>query len=177
MTFASTSIVGAFLLRPERHQDDRGFFARTYCVRELADHGLETRVVQRSVSHNLRRGTLRGMHLQVSPHEETKIVSCVRGAIYDVIVDLRPDSSSFRRWHAVALTADEGQLLYIPRGCAHGFITLIDDVVVDYQISEFHHPEAARGFRYDDPAFGISWPMAPVVISERDQAFPPYGAA
>ena len=174
MIFAATPVEGAFLIQPERREDERGFFARTYCVRELAEHGLDPQVVQRSVSYNTKRGTLRGMHYQVAPHEETKLVSCSRGEIYDVIIDLRPASSSFRRWTAATLTADNGHLLYIPRGCAHGFITLTDDAVVDYQISDFHHPESARGLRYDDPAFGVKWPFAPIVIAARDRTWPDY---
>jgi dTDP-4-dehydrorhamnose 3,5-epimerase len=169
--FTTTEIEGAALIKPERHEDERGFFARTYCVRELAEHGLDPQVVQRSVSFNRRRGTLRGMHYQIAPHEETKLVSCSRGEIHDVILDLRPASPSYRRWFAATLTADNGHLLYVPKGCAHGFITLTDDVVVDYQISDFHHPESARGVRYDDPAFGITWPLAPAVINARDEGY------
>jgi dTDP-4-dehydrorhamnose 3,5-epimerase len=174
MIFETTDIEGASLIRPERHEDERGFFARTYCVRELAEHGLDPQVVQRSVSYNRRRGTLRGMHFQIAPHEETKLVSCSRGEIYDVILDLRPDSASYRRWYAATLTAENGHLLYVPKGCAHGFITLTDDVIVDYQISDFHHPESARGVRYDDPTFKIAWPFPPVVVNVRDLAFPRY---
>ena len=140
----------------------------------VIEHGLDPQVVQRSVSYNRKRGTLRGMHYQAAPHEETKLVSCSRGEIYDVIIDLRPVSPSYRRWAAVTLTADNGYLLYIPRGCAHGFITLTDDAIVDYQISDFHHPESARGVRYDDPAFGVKWPFAPNVINARDSAWPDY---
>jgi dTDP-4-dehydrorhamnose 3,5-epimerase len=174
MIFAPTAVEGAFLLQPERLEDERGFFARTYCVRELGEHGLDSQVVQRSVSYNRKRGTMRGMHYQAAPHEETKLVSCSRGEIYDVVIDLRPDSPSYRRWISTSLTADNGHLLYIPRGCAHGFVTLTDDAVVDYQISDFHHPESASGVRYDDPAFGVEWPMEPVVINARDRAWPAY---
>jgi dTDP-4-dehydrorhamnose 3,5-epimerase len=174
MIFSPTDIEGAALIKPERHEDERGFFARTYCVRELAEHGLDPQVVQRSVSYNRRKGTLRGMHFQIAPHEETKLVSCSRGEIYDVIVDVRPGSPSYKRWYAATLTADNGHLLYVPKGCAHGFITLTDDVVVDYQISDFHHPDAARGVRYDDPAFGIRWPLPPAVINARDRGYAPF---
>lgn len=174
MIFAATAIEGAFLIQPERFEDERGFFARTYCVRELQEHGLDSQVVQRSVSHNRKRGTLRGMHYQIAPHEETKLVSCSRGAIHDVIIDLRPDSPSYRRWTGAALSADNGHILYIPRGCAHGFITLTDDATVDYQISDFHHPESARGVRYNDPAFGIEWPLEPAVINARDREWRDY---
>jgi dTDP-4-dehydrorhamnose 3,5-epimerase len=174
MKFLPTDVAGALLIEPERHEDERGFFARTFCVDELARHGLDPKVVQRSISHNRKRGTLRGMHLQAAPHEENKIVSCIRGEIYDVVLDLRPASPSYRRWVGALLTADNHQLLFIPKGCAHGFITLTDDATVHYEISEFHHPESARGVRYDDPAFGIVWPLTPVVVHRRDLAFEPY---
>jgi dTDP-4-dehydrorhamnose 3,5-epimerase len=174
MIFAATPVEGAFLIQPERREDERGFFARTYCVRELEEHGLNPQVVQRSVSFNHKRGTLRGMHYQVAPHEETKLVSCNRGEIYDVIIDLRPGSPSHRRWTAAALSADNGHILYIPSGCAHGFLTLTDDAIVDYQISDFHHPESARGVRYDDAAFDVKWPFEPTVVNTRDRAWPDY---
>jgi dTDP-4-dehydrorhamnose 3,5-epimerase len=174
MKFQPTAVTGAFLIEPERHEDDRGFFARTYCVDELAQHGLDPKVVQRSISYNRRRGTLRGMHFQTAPHEENKIVSCIRGEIYDVVLDVRPASPSYRRWVGATLTADNHKLLFVPKGCAHGFITLTDDAIVHYEISEFHHPESARGVRYDDPAFGISWPLAPVVVHQRDLSYPPH---
>lgn len=174
MIFEETKIPGAFLIRPERREDERGFFARTFCLREFAERGIDSRVVQRSVSVNLRRGTLRGMHYQAPPHRENKLVSCSRGSIYDVIVDLRRDSPSYRQWLAVTLTADSFDALFVPAGCAHGFITLEDDSVVRYDISEFHAPDAERGARFDDPAFGIEWPLSPAVISPRDLAFPPF---
>jgi dTDP-4-dehydrorhamnose 3,5-epimerase len=176
MIFSATDVEGAFVLRPERIEDERGFFARTYCVAELSEHGIDPQVVQRSVSYNHRRGTLRGMHFQVAPHEETKIVSCLRGSIYDVVVDLRPGSPSYRRWYGTTLTCDGFETLVVPKGCAHGFITLADDTLVHYEISEFHHPESARGIRYDDPAFGVRWPLDPTVINARDLAYPPYPA-
>jgi len=156
--------------------DERGFFARTYCVREFQEHGLVSTFVQRNISYNRTRGPLRGMHFQLAPHAETKVVSCSRGAIHDVIIDLRPSSPSYRRHIAVALTADSFEALYVPEGCAHGFLTLTDDAVVEYQMSTFHHPGSAGGVRYDDPAFGITWPMAPAVISERDRTYPDFSA-
>jgi dTDP-4-dehydrorhamnose 3,5-epimerase len=143
-------------------------------VRELAEHGIDSQVVQRSVSYNRRRGTLRGMHFQVSPHEETKLVSCLRGSLYDVVIDLRPSSSTYRRWFAATLTADGFETLFVPKGCAHGFISLANDTVAHYEISEFHHPASARGVRYDDPAFGVEWPMSPLVINARDSGYPPF---
>jgi dTDP-4-dehydrorhamnose 3,5-epimerase len=174
MIFDETRIAGAFLIRPQPIDDERGFFARTFCEREFAEHGISSRMVQRSVSSNRRRGTLRGMHFQAAPHLEDKLVSCGRGKIYDVIIDLRRDSPSYRKWLAFTLTADGLEALFVPAGCAHGFITLEDDTVVRYEISHFYLPESARGLRFDDPAFGIDWPLAPVVISQRDLAFPPY---
>jgi dTDP-4-dehydrorhamnose 3,5-epimerase len=143
-------------------------------VRELAEHGIDPQVVQRSVSYNKRRGTLRGMHYQTAPHEENKLVSCLRGSVFDVVLDLRPASATYRRWAGVTLTAEGFETLFIPKGCAHGFLTLTDDAVVHYEISSFYEPGSARGVRYDDPAFAIAWPMAPVVINTRDLSFARY---
>jgi dTDP-4-dehydrorhamnose 3,5-epimerase len=174
MIFTKTEIPGAVLMRPERIDDERGFFARTFSVEEFGAQGLDTTVVQRSLSHNLRRGTLRGLHFQLAPHDENKLVSCSRGAIYDVAVDLRPDSPTFRRWISARLTAEGFEALFIPKGCAHGFITLEDDSTVRYDISATYTPAAARGYRYDDPAFGIEWPLAPAVVNARDLGYPPF---
>ena len=174
MLFNPTEIAGTFLIQPERREDERGFFARTWCEREFVEHGIDPRVVQRSVSFNRQRGTLRGMHFQVGPHVENKLVSCSAGSVYDVVLDLRPASPSYKRWQAFTLTAAAMDALFIPGGCAHGFITLEDGAVVRYDISEFYLPAAERGLRYDDPAFAIHWPLAPVVISARDLGFPPY---
>ncbi len=176
MLFEETAVDGAFLIRPERIEDERGFFARTFCVRELSERGLDPTVVQSSLSYNRRRGTLRGMHFQVAPHEENKLVSCRQGSIYDVIIDLRPSSPTYSRWFGATLTAAGFEKLFIPKGCAHGFITLLDDSIVEYDISNYYHPESARGVRYDDPAFNVVWPMAPAVINGRDQSYPPYSA-
>jgi dTDP-4-dehydrorhamnose 3,5-epimerase len=176
MIFSQTAIPGAFLIRPEPIEDDRGFFARTYSIDEFRSHGLDPEVVQRSLSFNRRRGTLRGMHLQLAPHAENKLVSCSQGEIYDVIVDLRRDSPTHRRWIAARLSAVGLEALFIPQGCAHGFITLADDTVVRYDISAPYAPTSARGLRFDDPAFGIEWPFAPVVVNPRDLGFPPYAA-
>lgn len=174
MIFEKTKLDGVFLIRPERIEDERGFFARTYCVRELEAHGIDPEVVQRSMSYNRKRGTLRGMHFQVAPHEENKIVSCSQGAVYDVVVDMRAGSGTYRQWVAATLTAENFSALFIPKGIAHGFLTLTDDAVVRYDISEFYHPESARGVRYDDPAFGIEWPFEPVIIAQRDRGFEPH---
>jgi dTDP-4-dehydrorhamnose 3,5-epimerase len=168
MRFADTGLEGAFLIEPERLQDERGYFARLYCEREFSARGLETRFVQCSTSFNRRRGTLRGLHYQAPPHEEAKTVRCTRGAIYDVIVDLRGDSRTYRSWYGVELSAENGCVLYVPKGFAHGFQTLLDDSEVFYQISEFYVPEAARTARWDDPAVGIRWPFTPTVMSARD---------
>jgi dTDP-4-dehydrorhamnose 3,5-epimerase len=167
-----TAVAGAWIVEPERHVDARGFFARTWCAEEFRAHGLSARCVQSSISHNPRRATLRGLHYQVAPHEEAKLVRCTRGAIYDVIVDLRPESPTFLRHAAVVLDADNRLAVYVPEGCAHGFQTLKDDSEVLYQMSAPYVPSAARGVRYDDPAFGIEWPGEVVVINDRDASYP-----
>lgn len=174
MIFEETELAGAFIIRPQPIEDERGFFARTFCVREFEAHGLEPRLVQCNISFNRRRGTLRGMHLQRAPHEEAKLVRCTAGGIHDVIVDLRPGSPTRLRHTAVDLTAANRTMLYVPGGFAHGFITLEDDTEVFYQMSEFYAPEAAAGFRWNDPAFGIEWPVEVTVISERDRTYPDF---
>lgn len=172
MIFRETPLAGAFVLEPERFEDERGFFARTFCRRELGERGLETAVAQASVSFNRRRGTLRGLHFQAEPDAEVKLVRVVRGAVFDAIVDLRSGSPTFKRFFSVELSAESGRQLYVPRGFAHGFQTLADDTEVCYQISTFYAPEAARGYRYDDPAFAIPWPEPVTVISARDLELP-----
>ena len=171
MIFSETAVPGAFVVEPERLEDERGFFARIWCAREFAERGLDARLAQCSVSVSERKGTLRGLHYQAAPHAETKLVRCTRGAIYDVIVDLRVESPAFLRHVALELSAADRRMLYVPEGVAHGFQTLADDTEVFYQISEFHHPESARGVRWDDPACAISWPLA-VTVSPRDAAWP-----
>ncbi len=174
MTFDETPLAGAYIVCLEPKQDHRGFFARTWCVAELADRGLDTQLFQTSISYNRCRGTLRGMHYRVAPHSETKVVRCTRGAIYDVIVDLRPRSASYLRWFAEVLTSDNRKSLYVPEGFAHGFQTLQDDSEVLYMISKPHTPEAERGLRWDDPALGITWPdIESRIVSTRDQNWPP----
>jgi dTDP-4-dehydrorhamnose 3,5-epimerase len=172
MIFTETKIRGAFVVQPERLEDERGFFARTWCQREFAARGLTPTLVQCSTSFTKTKGTVRGMHFQIAPHEETKLVRCTTGTIYDVIVDLRPTSETFLQWTATQLTASGGTSLYIPEGFAHGFQTLEDNVEVFYQISEFYHPESARGLRYDDPAFGIAWPLSVSKVSAKDLSWP-----
>lgn len=172
MKFVPLGIPGAFLLELEPAADDRGFFARTFCARDFAAAGLEGRLAQTSLSWNPRRGTLRGLHYQAAPHAEAKVVRCVRGTIYDLLVDLRPESHIFRQHIAVELSADRRNAVYIPPGVAHGFLTLTDDCEVHYAMSEFYEPSAARGARWDDPAFGIVLPEPVRVISARDAAYP-----
>ena len=159
----------------ERHPDERGFFARTFCINEFATHGLDTKLVQCSISFNTRKGTLRGLHYQTAPHAETKLVRCTRGAVYDVVVDLRANSPTLRQWVGVELTEQKRNMVYIPEGCAHGFLTLADESEVFYQMSEFYSPKSARGVRWNDPAFRIGWPGKVEVISERDRTYPDLG--
>jgi dTDP-4-dehydrorhamnose 3,5-epimerase len=168
MIFEQTKIDGAFKIRPEPKCDERGFFARCWCRDEFERHAIDTELAQCNISFNFRRGTLRGMHFQAPPHAEAKLVRCTRGAIYDVVLDLRPESATFKDWISVVLTADTRNMVYVPVGCAHGFITLEDNTEVFYQMSGFYHQESARGVRWNDPAFQIAWPGAVEVISDRD---------
>jgi dTDP-4-dehydrorhamnose 3,5-epimerase len=173
--FLETRLTGAYVVEPQLIEDERGFFARAWCEREFRERNLASRMVQANISGNRKRGTLRGLHYQTAPHEEAKLVRCTRGAIYDVIVDLRPGSASHAQWLGVELTADNRRMLYIPGGFAHGYQTLADDTEVAYQVSEFYAPDAERGARWDDPAFGIEWPITDdVLISEKDRAWPDY---
>lgn len=174
MIFEPTLLVGAFIVEPELHRDVRGFFARTWCREEFAARGLNPTLAQCSLSFTERRGTVRGMHYQDAPHQEAKLVRCARGAIHDVIVDLRPHSPTFRHHFAVELRGGSYRMLYVPEGVAHGFQTLEDDTEVAYQISEFHRPEAARGVRWDDPAFAIPWPEPVRLVSDRDRSYPDF---
>lgn len=172
MKFHETKLPGVFEIQLEPQSDERGFFARTWCQSEFEGHGLNSRLVQCSISFSTRRGTLRGLHYQAKPHEETKVVRCTRGAIYDVAVDLRHHSPTYKAWIAVTLTAENRRMLYIPEGCAHGFLTLEDNAEVCYQMTAFYNPESARGVRWDDPTFQIAWPEHVEVISERDRSYP-----
>jgi dTDP-4-dehydrorhamnose 3,5-epimerase len=174
MIFTETKLQGAFIIDIDRIEDERGFFARTWCQREFEAHGFCTQLVQCNISFNKHKGTLRGMHYQAAPYAEAKLVRCTSGAIYDVIIDLRPDSPTFKRWVAVELRAANRRMLFIPEGFAHGFQTLADDTEVFYQMSQFYAPEYARGVRWDDPAFGVSWPAEKRIISERDRSFPDF---
>ena len=171
MFFKETELKGVFVVEPEIIEDERGFFACSWSPVEFEKHGLNTRLVQCNISFNKKRGTLRGMHFQAKPHQEAKLVRCTRGGIYDVAVDLRPESPTRYRWVAAELTADNYQMLYIPEGFAHGYQTLVDNTEIFYQMSETYHPESARGLRYDDPVFGVKWPLPLSVISERDRSY------
>ena len=176
MIFRPTPLAGAMIVDPERIEDPRGFFARSWCRREAEAHGLDPRVVQCNISFNARRGTLRGMHYQVAPHAEAKLVRCTRGAVHDVIIDLRPGSATFKRHFAVVLTSSAHRMLYVPQGFAHGFQTLEDDTEVFYQMSEFHAPDSARGVRWNDPAFAIRWPDANPILSAPDRDYPDFAS-
>jgi dTDP-4-dehydrorhamnose 3,5-epimerase len=172
--FTPTDLPGAFLIDLEPIVDERGFFARTWCGEEFAEHGLSAALAQCNVSFNRQKGTLRGMHFQVTPHEEAKLVRCTMGAIYDVIVDLRPESPTYSQHLGVELTASNRRALFVPEGCAHGFQTLVDDSEVFYQMSRSYAAGAARGVRWNDPAFAIAWPEQERIISERDQQWPDF---
>ena len=175
MIFTETKLQGAFIVDVEHLEDERGFFARSWCMNEFEQHGLIPRIVQCNISFNKKRGTLRGMHYQAAPFEEAKLVRCTIGAIYDVIIDLRPNSDTFKQWLSVELTAKNHRALYIPENFAHGFQTLVENTEVLYQMSEFYHPECACGLRWNDPMFGVAWPINALVISENDKKYPLWG--
>jgi dTDP-4-dehydrorhamnose 3,5-epimerase len=175
MIFTETQLKGAYIIDPERIEDERGFFARTWDHHEFEARGLNSSLAQCNISYNARRGTLRGMHYQAAPHAETKLVRCTMGAIYDVIIDLRPGSPTLRQWLAVELSAENRRMLYVPEGFAHGFQTLADHSEVFYQMTECYAPDYARGVRWNDPTFGIVWPEVPQAIAARDQAYPDFG--
>lgn len=172
MTFVETRLPGVLVVEPERHEDERGFFARAWCRREFEERGLNTALAQCNISYTRARGTVRGMHYQSAPWHEAKLVRCTRGAIHDVVLDVRPQAPTYRQWVAVRLTADDRRMLYVPEGMAHGFQTLADDTEVFYQMSEAYQPHAQRGVRWNDPACAIEWPIAPAVVSARDAALP-----
>jgi len=176
MIFTKTVLNDAMIVDIERKEDDRGFFARSWCRREFEAHGLNPNLAQCNISFNPKKGTLRGMHLQVKPFEEAKLVRCTRGSLCDVIVDLRPDSPTYKKHLSVVLTSENRRMLYVPEGFAHGFLTLEDATEVSYQISEFYRPESQLGFRWDDPAFAIAWPAEVRLISDRDRSYPDFGS-
>jgi dTDP-4-dehydrorhamnose 3,5-epimerase len=184
MIFTETKLRGAYVIEIEKHEDERGFFARSWCQKEFEAHGLNPRLVQCNISFNNKKGTLRGMHYQAAPYEEAKLVRCVRGSIYDVIIDIRPDSATYCQWIAVELAAPsllplahrsqltaQYRMLYVPEGFAHGFLTLEDNTEVFYQMSEFYAPEYARGFRWNDPVFELEWQHEALIISDRDKKY------
>jgi dTDP-4-dehydrorhamnose 3,5-epimerase len=175
MIFAETRLPGVLVIEPERREDERGFFARTWCRSEFETRGLNAALVQCSISWTKARGTVRGMHYQSAPFREAKLVRCTRGAIHDVVLDVRREAPTWGQWVAVRLTADDRRMLYVPEGMAHGFQTLADDTEVFYQMSEAYHPEAQRGVRWNDPACAIEWPITPVIVSARDAALPALG--
>jgi len=174
MIFSQTELAGAYVIDLERRGDERGFFARSWCHREFAAHGLNLGIAQINVAFSQRRGTLRGLHFQLAPHQEAKVVRCTMGALLDVILDLRPESRTYKRSVGVELTADNRRMVYVPEGCAHGYQTLVDSTEMYYQTSAFYAPEVARGIRYDDPAFRIAWPLPVTSISEADRSWPEY---
>ncbi|MGH7724070.1 MAG: dTDP-4-dehydrorhamnose 3,5-epimerase [Candidatus Eiseniibacteriota bacterium] len=174
MIFTETPLAGAYTIALEPREDERGFFARAFCQNELAAQGLETTIVQANMSYNFKRGTLRGMHYQMPPHAEVKMVRCIAGAIYDVIVDLRPESPTHLEWHGVELSAENRMMLYVPKGFGHGYQALTDHTEVLYMVTEFYTPGAERGMRWDDPAIGIRWPIPNPILSPKDAAHPDY---
>lgn len=174
MIFAEAGLPGVYEVQIELKPDERGFFARTWCRNEFASKALDTQLVQCSLSYNTKKGTLRGMHFQASPHAETKLVRCTKGSIYDVVLDLRQESQAYRRWIGVVLSADKRNALYVPKGCAHGFLTLEDDTEIFYQMSDFYDAGSSRGVRWNDPAFGIVWPTKVEMISSRDANYPDF---
>ena len=174
MIFRESKLAGAFVIEPEKIEDERGFFARSWCQKEFTEHNLNPRIAQCNISRNKKKGTLRGMHYQVAPHAEAKLVRCTKGAIYDVIIDLRADSPTFREHIAETLTAENHKMLYVPEGFAHGFQSLEDESEVFYQISAVYAPQHARGLRWNDPAFGIAWPIANPTMLDRDRNYPDF---
>lgn len=172
MNFQGTRLPGVYEIHLEPHGDERGFFARSWCRREFEERGLNSAIAQCNVSFNEKAGTLRGLHYQAEPHAEAKLVRCTQGSLYDVVVDLRPGSSTYKQWLGVTLSSANRHMLYIPKGFAHGFLTLEDKTEIFYQMSEFYYPELSRGVRWDDPAFGIAWPGKVEVISDRDRNYP-----
>lgn len=171
MIFTETKLKGAFIIEIERQEDERGFFARTWDQKKFEENGLNPKLVQCNISFNKKKGTLRGMHYQISPYEEAKLVRCTRGKIFDVIIDLRFKSETFKKWVGVELSAENHKMLYVPEDCAHGFQTLEDNTEVFYQMSEFYMPKYTRGVKWNDKAFGIRWPALPTIVSKKDSIY------
>ena len=174
MIFTETKLKGSFIIEIEKHEDERGFFGRSWCVNEMKDHGININILQANISLNKRKGTLRGMHYQLAPHQEAKLVRCSKGSIFDVIIDLRKDSHTFKKWIGVELTQENYKMLYIPEDFAHGFITLDDDSEISYLMSEIYVPDAGATIRWNDPLFNIKWPLEPMILSEKDNFQPDF---
>ena len=174
MIFTETKLKGAYIIELELIEDNRGFFCRSFCINEFNEYDLNIKIVQCNISYNKQKGTIRGMHFQIPPYQEGKLVQCTKGAIYDVIIDLRPDSSTYKEWFSIELNSNTYQLLYIPEGFAHGFQTLEDNTEVFYQMNQFYHPESSSGVRWDDSAFGVEWPLENPIISEKDMSYQLY---
>lgn len=172
MIFTETKLNKAYIIEIKKIEDERGFFGRSWCKNELEEHGLNANMAQANTSFSFKKGTLRGMHFQVHPFQETKLIRCVRGAIYDVIIDLRPESSTFKQWIGTELSAENYKMLYVPEGFAHGFLTLTDNAEVYYNVTAFYTPGAERGIRWNDPQFKINWPFQPLIVSEKDNEHP-----
>jgi dTDP-4-dehydrorhamnose 3,5-epimerase len=172
MQFKETGIAGAWVIDPSPHQDNRGHFLRAWCAKEFSEHGVDFVPVQANMAFSINKGTIRGMHLQVAPAIEAKLVRCTRGAIYDVVLDLRPESPTYGKWYGTELTAENGRMLYVPEVCAHGCQSLEDSTEIHYMASEFFTPTAARGVRFDDPAFAIQWPLLQTIVSDQDRSWP-----
>lgn len=172
MIFRETKLKGAFIIEVEKREDDRGFFARAWCKKEFDEHGLTASMVQSNIAFSKRKGTLRGLHYQGAPYGEVKVVRCTKGSLYDVMVDLRPGSSTYRQWVGVELTSSNHKMMYVPEGFAHGYQTLEDNTEVMYQVSQFYFPAFERGIRYDDPGVGIDWPLIDKIISDKDKGWP-----
>jgi len=172
--FTETKLKGAFIIEIEKLEDDRGFFARSWCRKEFESHGLTAGVVQANVSYNHQKGTLRGMHYQIEPYQECKLIRCTRGAVYDVIIDLRPDSPTYKQWTGVELTADNYTMFFVPQDFAHGFQTLMDETEITYQVSQFYTPGSEKGIRFDDRSFNIQWPLDVTIISDKDRTWPDF---
>jgi dTDP-4-dehydrorhamnose 3,5-epimerase len=172
MIFNKTELEDAYIIELQEFNDERGFFARAFCEKEFKDHGIDFRVVQANTSYSSKKHTLRGMHYQEKPHQEAKLIKCTKGAIYDVIIDMRPDSPTFKKWAGVELTEQNRKMIYVPEGFAHGFLTLEDDTEVYYPVTESYTPGAEKGIRWDDPAFNIDWPAKAAIISAKDKSWP-----
>ena len=175
MIFKATKLEGAFVVELKKIEDDRGFFARTFCKKEFAEHGIATSMVQANTAFSRRKGTLRGMHYQREPYAEAKLMRCIRGAAFDVIIDLRPNSETYCQWFGIELTAENGCMLYVPEGFAHGYQTLVDDTEMAYLVSQFYTPDAEQGVRWNDPRFNITWPIdTEIELSDKDRSWPNY---